>query len=78
MWEHILRDQLVVTESEFWACVLDGTCPDRGAPQESKAALPADLVYLLIHRVGLAEGAVAAMSKEGAVARIQQYWTDGV
>lgn len=33
MWAHILRDQLDVEEAEFWACVLDGTLPDRGAPR---------------------------------------------
>jgi len=31
MWAHILRDQLAVTEPEFWACVNDGELPDRGA-----------------------------------------------
>ncbi|MER6108551.1 hypothetical protein ACWGPD_00090 [Streptomyces hirsutus] len=42
-----------------------------------KEALPADLVYLLIHRVGLAEGTVAELTKEDAVARLHQYWTEG-
>lgn len=77
MWSHILRDQLDVSDDEFWACVLDGELPDRGAPKVPKEALPADLVYLLIHRVGLTEEAVAAMPKAEAVARLQQYWTDG-
>jgi hypothetical protein len=78
LWSHILRDQLVVTESEFWACVLEGTLPGRGAPAEPKESLPADLVYLLIHRVGLSEHAVSELTKEDAVARLQRYWTDGV
>ncbi|MGW7168645.1 cytotoxic translational repressor of toxin-antitoxin stability system [Streptomyces sp. NPDC054884] len=77
MWSHILRDQLDVTSDEFWNCVLRGVLPDRGAPAPHKEAMPADLVYLLIHRVGLAESTVAAMSKEEAVARLQTYWTDG-
>ncbi|MEQ4719022.1 hypothetical protein [Nonomuraea sp. B19D2] len=77
MWGHILRDQLQVDEATFWACVKDGVLPDRGTPQPPSHALPADLVHLLISRVGLAEAEVAAMSKEDAVARLQRYWTEG-
>ncbi|MEV4107061.1 cytotoxic translational repressor of toxin-antitoxin stability system [Nonomuraea sp. NPDC049695] len=77
MWDHILRDQLQVDEATFWACVKDGAPPDRGTPEPPPNALPADLVHLLIARVGLAEAEVAAMSKEDAVARLQRYWTEG-
>ncbi|WP_432155921.1 hypothetical protein [Streptomyces sp. bgisy153] len=77
MWRHILRDQLDVTEDEFWACAQQGELPDRGAPEPPREALPADLVHLLIHRVGVGEDAVARMTKEEAVARLQRYWTDG-
>ncbi|QQN78287.1 cytotoxic translational repressor of toxin-antitoxin stability system [Streptomyces sp. XC 2026] len=74
---HILRDQLDVTEEEFWACAQRGELPDRGTPEPPREALPADLVHLLLHRVGLDEGTVAGMTKNDAVARLQQYWTDG-
>lgn len=77
MWSHILRDQLDVTENEFWGCVIDGRLPDRGAPPAPKESLPADLVYLLIRRVGLSEAAVSELTKEDAVARLQRYWIDG-
>jgi hypothetical protein len=77
MWRHILRDQLDVTEDEFWTCVQRGDLPDRGAPASPREALPADLVYLLIHRVGLDEETIAGMIKDEAVARLQQYWTEG-
>ncbi|WP_240957598.1 cytotoxic translational repressor of toxin-antitoxin stability system [Streptomyces barkulensis] len=77
LWGHILRDQLDVTEDEFWDCVLDGRLPDRGVPAVPKEALPADLVYLLIHRVGLAEETVAEMTMDEAVTRLQRYWTEG-
>lgn len=77
LWKHMLRDQLDVDEPAFWACVRDGTVPDRAAPEPPSTALPADLVHLLIVRVGLAERDVAAMSKEEALARLQQYWTEG-
>ncbi|MDP4507159.1 cytotoxic translational repressor of toxin-antitoxin stability system [Nonomuraea turcica] len=78
IWGHILRDQLQVDEATFWACVKNGALPDRGAPQPPSNALPADLVHLLISRVGLDETEVAAMSKEDAVARLQKYWAEGV
>jgi hypothetical protein len=74
---HIIRDQLGVSEEEFWACVRDGVKPDRGAPEAPPEALPADLVYLLITRVGLADSEVAAMSKAEAVERLNRYWTEG-
>ena len=77
IWSHILRDQLEVTEGEFWGCVQDGSRPNRGQPEVPPDALPADLVYLLLSRVGLDEATVAAMTKVEAVARLQQYWTTG-
>jgi hypothetical protein len=77
LWAHVLRDQLDVDEAAFWACVRDGTRPDRGAPSQPAQALPADLVHQLIAKVGLDEGQVAAMSKDEAVARMQRYWTEG-
>lgn len=77
IWRHILRDQLQVTDAEFWRCARDGVKPDRGEPEVPAEALPAELVYLLIHRVGLDETAVAAMTKDEAVARLNQYWAEG-
>jgi hypothetical protein len=77
IWGHILSNQLEVPEGEFWACVLEREPPDRGTPKPPSEALPADLVHLLIHRVGLAEDVVAKMGKSEAVARLQRYWTDG-
>ncbi|HEY2701765.1 MAG TPA: cytotoxic translational repressor of toxin-antitoxin stability system [Pseudonocardiaceae bacterium] len=77
LWRHILRDQLEVDEPTFWACAQDRIKPQRGAPEPSKESLPADLVHLLILRVGLPEDQVAEMSKEDAIARIQQFWSEG-
>ena len=76
MWKHILRDQLEVEEPAFWSCVQDGVKPARGAPEPPAEALPADLVYMLIARVGLDESDVARMTKIEAVARLQSYWTE--
>ncbi|MGH3492033.1 MAG: cytotoxic translational repressor of toxin-antitoxin stability system [Sciscionella sp.] len=75
LWKHILRDQLQVDDSIFWSCVKDGVKPDRGTSEPPASALPADLVYLLISRVGLDESEVGGMTKDEAIARIQRHWT---
>lgn len=75
LWSHILRDQLHITEADFWACVRDGVLPNRGAPPPVAESLPAELVYLLITRVGLTEEEVRELSKDEAVARLTAHWT---
>jgi len=78
IWSHILRDQLQVSEAEFWSCVRDGVKPQRGLPEPSaEKTLPADLVHLLITRLGLPAPEVAAMSRAEAITRLQRYWTEG-
>jgi hypothetical protein len=77
IWSHILRDQLDVAEEDFWRCVQDGILPKRSAPEMPAEALPAELVYLLINRVGLSAADVAGMAKDEAVARLNQYWASG-
>lgn len=77
LWRHILRDQLDVDDQDFWSCVQDGVKPQRGVPEPPRDSLPAELVYLLISRVGIAEDEVSAMSKDEAVARMRRYWSEG-
>lgn len=77
LWAHILRDQLDVTEAAFWACVLEGTRPDRGTAAPPRETLPAQLVHLLLTQVGLTDAQVAGMDKAEALARLNQFWTDG-
>jgi hypothetical protein len=74
LWAHVLRDQLQVDQETFWGCVRDGRPPDRGAPVVPAEALPADLVHLLLTRVGLSEGEVRCLPKAEAIARMQEYW----
>ena len=70
----ILRDQLQVSEADFWACAEDGELPPR--PQSPKAPprekLDYKLVKNLITEVGLSESDVASLSKQNAV----QLWQD--
>jgi hypothetical protein len=75
IWAHILRDQLDISEPEFWACVQDKVKPDRGEPQVPAEALPAELVHLLITRIGLSSAEVAKMSRADAITRMLEHWS---
>jgi hypothetical protein len=76
IWAHILRDQLDVDEETFWACVRDGAKPDRGQPDIPPEALPAELVHLLISRLGLSSAEIALMSREEAIGKMQHFWSE--
>jgi hypothetical protein len=75
IWGHILRDQLDVDQEAFWACVRDGVKPDRGQPETPAEALPADLVHLLVTRLRLSSAEIALMSRDEAISRMQQFWS---
>lgn len=77
LWKHVLTDQLAVAEEVFWQCVDDGVRPQRSVSKHAppEAAIPASLVYQLLHEVGLDEQAVARMTREQAIARMQQHWS---
>jgi hypothetical protein len=74
LWPHILRDQLAIGEEEFWACVEKGKLPDRGKPQQPRAAIPSEVVHQLVVRFRVPEDEVARMTKAEAIARLQQLW----
>lgn len=65
-----------MSEDQFWACAKNGVKPDRGIPQPLPEALPVEVVQLLITRVRLSEDEVRAMSKDGAIARLQRFWAE--
>lgn len=78
LWSAILGPhQLDVTEAEFWACVERGIMPIRpGAPPAvPAAALPADLVYQLLHKAKLTEQEVAALTRQQAIGRMTEFWS---
>ena len=77
LWAHVLRDQLDVSEVDFWACVQDGVVPARSRPVAPLESLPAELVALLIHTVKVDEATVRGMSKDDAVTRLNRYWAEG-
>jgi hypothetical protein len=78
LWNHILKDQLKVTEQEFWECLKNKVLPKRGmAPEPSAEPLPTEVVWALINRVGLSEAEVGKMPKQEAVDRLNTFWTTG-
>lgn len=77
IWSHILRDQLQVTEDEFWACVDTGVAPDRGGHKVPPETIPAAVVRTLVRDAHIPEPEVRAMSKEQAVTRLAEFYTTG-
>ncbi|MGW7681324.1 hypothetical protein ACWGID_11320 [Kribbella sp. NPDC054772] len=77
IWAHILRDQLVVTAGEFWACVDDKVLPDRQGPQARTESIPAGVVRTLIAEAHIPEPEVRAMTKQEAVERLAEFYTNG-
>ena len=76
LWKVILRDQLEVSEAEFWACVTEGVRPTRGPEIETPPdALPAQLVWQLIHQAGIAEHEVADMTLQQALDALATHWS---
>ena len=77
LWKTILRDQLEVTEDQFWACVKDKERPNRGqdAQPTSGSSLPAGLVYQLIHIARLPEAHVKGLTLDQANAVMAEHWS---
>jgi len=75
LWAHILRDQLVVTNSEFWACVNDSILPTRDAGTLPESSIPLSVVTTLIQEVGLPESEVRQMTKSDAFARLAEFYS---
>jgi hypothetical protein len=72
----ILREQLRVSEEDFYRCVKDGVLPPRPAPENLEVpteGLDAKLVRNLITKVGLSQSEVAALRKTEAIEMWNQY-----
>jgi hypothetical protein len=77
IWSHILGTQLQVDEAQFWACVDDKVIPHRiGAPKAPEQAIPAAVVFQLINAVGIPEHEVMLMTREQAIARLNDHWAN--
>jgi hypothetical protein len=74
MWAHILRDQLQVSEEEFWACVREKKRPQRGRVEPTTASIPAGVVTQLLSH-GVEESEVRVMSRAEAIERLNLIWS---
>lgn len=72
IWSHILREQLAVSESDFWKCVKEEVLPNRGAESAGAppSAIPLGVITALVDQFHVPEGEVRAMTKEDAILRL--------
>lgn len=83
LWSRIWKHQLGLTsEQDFWKALSSGdevTRPSNHAPQPVPAQpvhLPRELFWLLVHNIGLSEQEAAALSKEEAVTRMNEHYSE--
>jgi hypothetical protein len=79
LWQTILREQLQVTEEQFWACVIEGTRPEHGIvtkPGSAAETIPANIVHTLQVN-GLTDAEITALGRDGAIKRAQEIWSGG-
>jgi hypothetical protein len=74
MWAHILRDQLQVSEDEFWACLRGKKMPQRGRNEPPTPSIPAGVVAQLLSH-GVEESEVRLMSRAEAIDRLNRIWS---
>lgn len=71
----VFREQLQVSEADFWACVDDGVLPPRPQPATDERpgpAIDAKLMRNLVRKVGMSAAELEGITPEQAV----QIWTD--
>ncbi|WP_282779035.1 MULTISPECIES: cytotoxic translational repressor of toxin-antitoxin stability system [unclassified Nocardia] len=79
LWCQILKEQLQVTEAEFWACVNDQTRPMRmreAVAIPDREPIPLGVVEKLIRLVHLSPEEIETMTKDQAVSRLNQFWAE--
>ncbi|WP_316576062.1 hypothetical protein [Nocardia canadensis] len=79
LWAQILKDQLEVSEAQFWECVQVGTRPARlsGTVEiPDKEPIPLGVVEKLVRLVELGPAEIEKMTKDQAVARLNQFWSE--
>jgi hypothetical protein len=77
IWAHILRDQLQVSEDEFWACVREKNVPRRSRAELAMPSIPAGVVAQLLSH-GVEESEVRLMSRVEAIERLNLIWSQEV
>ena len=77
LFKHILRDQLRVDETRFWALVRGQSEPAPNAARPKAETTPAWLVQRLLFTVGLPEAEVRALTADQALARWEAFKAEG-
>ncbi|MFN8036760.1 MAG: cytotoxic translational repressor of toxin-antitoxin stability system [Acidimicrobiia bacterium] len=80
MVSHILRDELHVSEPDFWTCVEQGVKPPRPQPESIRGPgneIPYDLMRNLVRKVGMAPADIERLTKAEAVQAWQDYLSRG-
>jgi hypothetical protein len=75
IWAHILREQLRVSEDEFWTCVREKQVPQRGRGGPVMPSIPAGVVAQLLSH-GVEESKVRLMSRAEAIERLNLIWSE--
>jgi hypothetical protein len=74
MWAHILREQLCVSEDEFWICVREKKVPQRSCGEPVRPSIPAGVVAQLLSH-GVEDSEVRLMSRSEAIERLNLIWS---
>ena len=77
LWKHVLRDQLRVSEDEFWAVLAEKRPANRGAPPLASGVgeeeIPTYVAEGLL-KVGLHDDQIMQISADKALARLHEVW----
>lgn len=80
LFQHILRDQLGIDESQFWAAVERGEKPVRPSHAliQTNGALDAKLVRNLITKVKVSPNELVGMNEQVAISLWQEWLTTNI
>lgn len=77
-WKAILRNQLKVTEEQFYEALRGGTAVDRTPPPEPPAPIPVeDWVREGLRREGMSDGDIDALGPTEAQQELHRRWSGG-
>jgi hypothetical protein len=75
MATQILRHQLEVDETQFWACVNDRVLPERAPAPPPVETIPAGLLQVLRNQLHLSDDQLANLTRAEAIALVNEHWS---
>lgn len=77
LWSRILKDQLEVSEEEFWNAVRDSVRPVRSQPDvQDRRGIPLGVAHKLSTLVGLSAEELSTTTPEEAIERLNAFWAE--